>query len=42
MDRAFRQRTGWQPHEISPLDRLAYIGSRAMGLLANTPNKGAD
>lgn len=33
MDRAFREQAGWQAHEITPLDRLAYIGSRAMGAL---------
>lgn len=37
MDRAFRQQTGWQAHEITPLDRLAYIGSRAMGALEYEP-----
>ena len=37
MDRAFRQQTGWLSHEITPLDRLAYIGSRAMGALAYEP-----
>ena len=37
MDRAFRQQTGWLAHEITPLDRLAYIGSRAMGALAYEP-----
>lgn len=39
MDRAFRQQTGWQAHEITPLDRLAYIGSRAMGALEYEPAK---
>lgn len=38
MDRAFRQQTGWQTHEITPLDRLAYIGSRAMGALEYEPH----
>jgi serine/threonine-protein kinase HipA len=37
MDRAFRQHVGWQPYEITPLDRLAYIGSRAMGALEYEP-----
>jgi serine/threonine-protein kinase HipA len=37
MDRAFRQQAGWQAHEITPLDRLAYIGSRAMGALEYEP-----
>lgn len=37
MNRAFRQQTGWQTHEITPLDRLAYIGSRAMGALEYEP-----
>jgi len=37
MDRAFQQIAGWQRHEITPLDRLAYIGSRAMGALEYEP-----
>lgn len=37
MDRAFQQAAGWQRHEITPLDRLAYIGSRAMGALSYEP-----
>ena len=37
MDRAFQQTAGWQRHEITPLDRLAYIGSRAMGALSYEP-----
>lgn len=37
MDRAFREQAGWQTHEITPLDRLAYIGSRAMGALEYQP-----
>ncbi len=37
MDRAFRQQMGWQTHEITPLDRLAYMGSRAMGALEYEP-----
>lgn len=37
MDRAFSQHCGWARHEITPLDRLAYIGSRAMGSLEYQP-----
>lgn len=33
MDRAFNSRLGWSRHQITPLDRLAYMGSRAMGAL---------
>ncbi|MDP2810300.1 MAG: type II toxin-antitoxin system HipA family toxin [Rhodocyclaceae bacterium] len=36
MDRAF-SRAGRRPAEISPLDRLAFIGERAMGALAFEP-----
>lgn len=37
MDRAFVHIAGWDSHEITPLDRLAYVGSRAMGALENEP-----
>jgi len=37
MDRALRQRAGWQRHEIASLDRLAYIGARGMGALEYRP-----
>ena len=37
MDRAFNKRLGWSRHHITPLDRLAYIGSRAMGALRYEP-----
>jgi len=37
MDRAFLQLADWQRNEITPLDRLAYIGSRAMGALTYEP-----
>ncbi|MEK6787803.1 MAG: type II toxin-antitoxin system HipA family toxin [Pseudomonadota bacterium] len=37
MDRALRQRTDWQTHEIGALDRLAYIGARGMGALEYRP-----
>lgn len=37
MDRAFLQLAQWQRNEITPLDRLAYIGSRAMGALTYEP-----
>lgn len=36
MDRAFT-RAGRRPSEVSPLDRLAFIGERAMGALAFEP-----
>lgn len=36
MDRAF-SRAGRRPGEVSPLDRLAFIGERAMGALAFEP-----
>lgn len=37
MDREFKRRFDWNPYEIAPLDRLAYIGSRAMGALEYSP-----
>ena len=37
MDRALQQLAGWQRNEITPLDRLAYIGTRAMGALSYEP-----
>ncbi len=37
MDRALREKAGWQAHEITPLDRLAYIGTRAMGAIKYEP-----
>ena len=40
MDRLFRQR-GIEAHEVSPLDRLAVIGRRAMGALAYLPESEA-
>jgi serine/threonine-protein kinase HipA len=33
MDRTFKKYFDWDPHEITALDRLAYIGNRAMGAL---------
>lgn len=36
MDRLFRKR-GWRPEQISPLDRLAFIGDKAMGALLFEP-----
>lgn len=39
MDRWFR-RKGWDPARVSPLDRLAFIGSRAMGALSFEPAEG--
>ena len=37
MDRALKKSLDWDRHEIEPLDRLAYIGSRAMGALEFRP-----
>jgi len=37
MDRALRASAGWAPRDITPLDRLAYIGNRAMGALEYVP-----
>ncbi|MER2511959.1 MAG: type II toxin-antitoxin system HipA family toxin [Nitrosomonas ureae] len=37
MDRELKRRFDWSRHEITPLDRLAYIGSRAMGALVYEP-----
>jgi serine/threonine-protein kinase HipA len=37
MDRFFRKNFNKRPHEISALDRLAFIGDRAMGALSFAP-----
>lgn len=37
MDREFKRLFDWDPHEITPMDRLAYLGSRAMGALEYSP-----
>lgn len=37
MDREIKQTIGWDPHEIRPLDRLSYMGDRAMGALEFKP-----
>lgn len=37
MDRQFKKEANWNPYEITPLDRLAYIGSRGMGALEYAP-----
>lgn len=37
MDRFFRKNFDKRPHEISALDRLAFIGDRAMGALSFSP-----
>jgi len=37
MDKALRQQQGWHPSEITPLDRLSYMGSRGMGALTYAP-----
>lgn len=41
MDREFRKR-GRNPASVSPLDRLAYIGTRGMGALTYHPPEAAD
>ena len=38
MDKAFRQ-TGRDPAMVSPLDRLAFVGRRAMGAIAYEPDE---
>lgn len=40
MDREFRKH-GWDPATVSPLDRLAYIGTRGMGALTCHPPSAA-
>ena len=42
MDRALKQARNWAPHDITPLDRLAYMGARAMGALEFKPLLMAD
>ncbi len=37
MDRAFRAKVGWARGEITPMDRLAYLGARGMGALEYRP-----
>jgi serine/threonine-protein kinase HipA len=37
MDRFFKRQFNWDYHEITPLDRLAYLGKRAMGALEYEP-----
>jgi serine/threonine-protein kinase HipA len=37
MDRALKKNQLWDAHQITPLDRLAYIGHRAMGALEFKP-----
>jgi len=37
MDREFKRQRNWNQNEITPLDRLAYMGSRAMGALEYRP-----
>ncbi|WP_211914186.1 type II toxin-antitoxin system HipA family toxin [Xanthomonas arboricola] len=41
MDRLFRKH-GLDPHTLSPLDRLAFIGDRAMGALSFKPHADLD
>ena len=40
MDKAFTER-GIDPDRLTPIDRLAFIGSRGMGALSYTPDTGA-
>jgi serine/threonine-protein kinase HipA len=37
MDRFFKQKFNWDPHQINHLDRLAYLGPHAMGALEYEP-----
>ena len=37
MDRVFRAKVGWARGEITPMDRLAYLGARGMGALEYRP-----
>lgn len=37
MDRFFKRQFNWDPHEVTPLDRLAYLGKRTMGALEYEP-----
>ncbi len=37
MDRELKRTANWDPHEIQALDRLSYIGDRAMGALEFKP-----
>jgi serine/threonine-protein kinase HipA len=42
MDRLLKKNFGKEPHQISPLDRLAFIGNRAIGALAFEPAANID
>jgi len=42
MDRALKLARNWAPHDITPLDRLAYMGARGMGALEFKPVLAAD
>jgi len=42
MDRALKSALDWDRHAIEPLDRLAYIGNRAMGALEFRPAMACD
>jgi len=37
MDRFFKRQFAWDRHEVTSLDRLAYLGTRAMGALEYQP-----
>lgn len=41
MDRLFRRR-GWRPEQVSPLDRLAFVGDKAIGALVFEPSAGEE
>lgn len=42
MDRFFKKHFGREPHQISPLERLAFIGDRGMGALTFEPAADTD
>lgn len=42
MNREFQKQFNWHAREIAPLDRLAYIGKRAMGALEYQPEMESD
>lgn len=42
MDRFYKKHFGREPHQLSPLDRLAFIGERAMGAFTFKPAADVD
>lgn len=42
MDRFFNKHFRRKAHQVSPLDRLAFLGDRAMGALTFTPATDSD